>query len=131
MKTEEPKVIIPRTLIPLPKPHELEAAWILARHYKRTIELLRPIDDYKRKTADFVMDGVVWEIKAPEGNSKETIGRILKRASKQSVNIVLDCRRTALPDEIIKKKVCYELTKRRQIKRVVMIMKDKKVIEIQ
>jgi len=57
-----------------PEPHEVDAAMILARHYKCAVEFLAPVDDYKRKTADIVMLGVLWEIKSPIGASKSTIG---------------------------------------------------------
>jgi len=77
------------------------------------------------------MGGVMWEIKSPVGNSKATIGRILKRASKQSRNIVIACFRTTMPDNDIIKTLHFELSKRRQIKRVVLITKSKEIIEIQ
>ena len=131
MKTEDAKVIIPNNLAVPPEPHEIEAAWIIALHYHQTIEFLKPVDDYKRKTPDFIMGGAEWEMKAPEGNSKTTIGRILQRASWQSKNIVVDCRRTTLPEEVIRRTLLFELGKRQQIKKLILITKDKKVLELQ
>jgi len=125
------QVIIPTNLPNPPETHEVESAWILAKHYGHIVEFLKPVDDYKRKTPDFSMSGVLWEIKSPEGNSKATIGRILKRASKQSRNIVIDCCRTIMPDETITKALRFELSKRQQIKRVVLITKNKEIVEIQ
>ena len=125
------QVIIPANLPNPPEPHEVEVARIISKHYQQTIEFLKPIDDYKRKTPDFVMVGILWEIKSPQGKSRATIGRTLKKASKQSRNIIIDCRRMALPYEKIVSMLRFELSKRRQIKRVVLIAKNKEVVEIQ
>ena len=131
MDINSAKVIIPLNLPNPPAPHEVDVAWIIAKHYAQTVEFLKPIDDYKRKTPDFVMVGVLWEIKSPQGKSRATIGRTLKKASKQSRNVVIDCRRMAIPYEKILSMLHFELSKRRQIKKVVLIAKNKEVIEIQ
>jgi hypothetical protein len=57
-KVNRGQVIIPAAHINSPEPHEIEAAWILARHYGCTVEFLIPVDDYKRKTPDMVMQGL-------------------------------------------------------------------------
>ena len=113
-----------------PEQHEVDVAHILARHYRTTVEFLVPIDDYKRKSADIVMNGVAWEIKCPTGNSKSTISGQFQRASKQSKNLILDTRRTKLEYEIIEKRVRIELKKRAEFKRVLLIDKFEKVVEI-
>jgi len=65
--------------------------WIvLERHYNRAVDFLCPVDDYKRKTPDIVMNGQLWEIKSPIRKSKNTIKRQIKRAVKQSCNIIVD-----------------------------------------
>ena len=130
MKQEKAQVIIPPNIDIPPSSQEIETAWILARYYQQSIEFLKPLDDYKRKTPDFVMSGILWEMKSPEGNSKTTIGRILKRASKQSRNIVIDCNRTALTDDNIIKVLRFELGKRRQIKKIILVTKNKEIVEL-
>jgi len=125
------QVVIPPNLPNPPSVNEVDVAWIMARHYQQSIEFLKPIDDYKRKTPDYVMGGVLWEIKTPQGKSRATIGRILKRASKQSRNVVIDCSFMGLPFDSIVNLLRFELGKRRQIKKVVLITKNKEVIEIQ
>jgi len=64
------------------------------------------------------------------GKSKYTIQEQFRRASKQAKNIIIDTRRTKLKDEFIKKAVLFELKKRPNIKKVVIIDKLEKVIEI-
>jgi len=124
------QVIVPAGHPNPPEPHEFDAAMVLAYHYKCTVEFLIPVDDYKRKTADILMLGVEWEIKCPHGASKSTIGNQFQFALKQSKNIILDTRRTKLDYESIKKKVLFELTKRSSIKKVILIDKFEKVVEI-
>ena len=124
------QVIIPASHPNPPEPHEIDAAWILARHFRCTVEFLMPVDDYMRKTADIIMHGVEWEIKSPIGDSKSTIGNQFRTASKQSGNIVIDTRRCALEYDKIEKAVLLELKKRPTIKRVILIKAFEKVVEI-
>ena len=113
-----------------PLPHEIDAAWVLAYHYRSTVEFITPVDDYKRKSADIFMLGVEWEIKSPTGKSKYTIQEQFRRASKQAKHIIIDTRRTKLKYDFVEKCVVFELSKRPSIKRVILIDKKKKVVEI-
>jgi len=122
------KTITPAGLTNPPKPHEVEAAEILALHYRTTVEFLKTIDDYKRKSADIKMHGVEWEMKRPEGNSKVTIKNQFQRASKQARNIIIDTRYTKLDYDTIVKKVQYESQKRPYIKKILLIDKQKNVV---
>jgi hypothetical protein len=124
-------VIIPVGHPNPPEPHEEDAAKILARHFRCTVEFLIPVDDYKRKTADILMLGVEWEIKCPTGASRSTISNILRWASKQSHNVIIDTRYTKLDDEEIEKKVRLEASKKSSIKKAILINKLRKVVEIQ
>jgi hypothetical protein len=124
------QVIIPVGHPNPPESHEIEAAWILARHFRCAVEFLTPVDDYKCKTADLIMDKIAWEIKSPQGNSKSTVRRQIGRALKQSKFIVFDGRRTSLADEILMNRIRAELKKRRSIKRVLFIAKSSEVLEI-
>ena len=129
-KTNPGKIIIPSNHPNPPLPHEIDTAMVLAQHFRSTVEFIIPIDDYKRKSADIVMLDVEWEIKCPYGASKSTIGNQFQFASKQSKNIILDTRRTKLDDVSIKKSVLVEIKKRPSIKKVVLIDKSEKVVEI-
>jgi hypothetical protein len=124
------QVVIPLSHPNPPEPHEIDAASILARHYQCIVNFLIPVDDYKRKSADMVMFGVQWEMKSPTGASKSTIENQFRRASKQSKNIVIDTRRTTLTDEEIEKAIIRETKKHSVIRRVIMINKEKIVVEI-
>ena len=84
-------VIIPTDHPNPPEQHEVDAAYVLARHYQTIVEFLVPVDDYKRKSADILMQNVVWEIKSPNGSSKSTIRNQFRRASK--VHELANCRK--------------------------------------
>jgi hypothetical protein len=124
------QVIIPVRHPNPPELHEVDIALILARHFQCTVEFLIPVDDYRRKTADIIMLGVEWEMKSPIGDSKSTIGNQFQSASKQSKNVIIDTRRTALEYDRIEKTVLLEMKKRVGIKKVILINKFAKVVEI-
>jgi len=130
MKEDTSEVVIPSCLDVLPEQHEIDAAWIIAKHYKSVVEFLRPTDGYMVKTPDIQMGGILWEMKSPVGKSKTTIEAIIRKATKQSKHIIIDCRRTALDDEEIEKKIRFEISKRHGIKKVLIITKSKIVVEI-
>jgi hypothetical protein len=125
------QIIIPAGHPNPPEQHEIDTAEILALHYRTTVEFLKPIDDYKRKSADIKMLGVEWELKCPTGASKSTIQTQFQRASKQAVNIIIDSRRTRLKYDVVEKRVQQELKNRPYMKKAIIIDKSKKVIEIQ
>lgn len=125
------QVIIPGGHPNPPESHEVDVALILSRHYQCSVEFLIPIDDYKRKTPDVVMLGVQWELKCPTGASKSTIENQFRRASKQSRSIIIDTRRTKLEYQTVEKKVLFELKRHPSVKRVILIDKSEKVVEIQ
>jgi len=122
--TNTGQVILPIGHPNLPEQHEIEAAHALARYYQCSVEFLTPVDDYKRKTADIVMQGKIWEIKCPIGTSRSTIGNQFRVASKQARNIIIDSRRTSLDYESIEKTVIFELKNRPSIKHVIIINKS-------
>jgi len=124
------KVIIPTGHPKRPEEHEVDTAWVLARHYRTTVEFLVPVDDYKRTSPDVLMNGVIWEIKSPKGKSRYTIQEQFKRASKQAKNVIIDSRRTKLKDKDIVKSIDFEIQKRPYLKKIILIDKSKKVVAI-
>jgi hypothetical protein len=133
---EKPKIVNPgQVVIPAghpnpPEPHEISTAWILARHYHASVQFLIPVDDYKRKSADIVMLGVEWEMKSPVGASKSTIENQFRRASKQARNIIIDTRRTSLDDGEIEKAVIRETKRHSTVRRVILVDKSEKIVEM-
>ena len=129
-KIKSGQVIIPGNHPNPPLPHEVNTAMALACHYNSDVVFLIPVDDFMRKTADISLLNVEWEIKSPIGASKSTIGNQFRSGSKQSGNLVIDTRRSALDYERIVKAVLVEIKKRPTIKKVILINKFGKVVEI-
>lgn len=124
------EVIIPENMTPPPEKHEIEIAWILAKHYNFVVEFIEPMDSYKFKTPDALMNGVMWEFKSPLGFSKKhTIQRQLKVALKQSRNAVLDGRRTKLTDEFILDQIRREIPRHSRVGKIIFITKSNGIIE--
>jgi hypothetical protein len=132
MRIDKADVLIPANIEDPPQQHEIDAARILARHYNKVVEFLRPIDGYKIKTPDIVMDGHLYEIKSPVGNSKKhTVKHQFDKATAQhAYGLVFDGRRTKLTEEFIVSAIKRELRSRRRIKKVIFITKSHEVIEI-
>ena len=127
MKQRLGKIITPHGL--RPEPHELETADIFtALGYN--VEFLAPSRTKGSRTPDVNIGGVLWEMKSPTGNGRRVVQDQLRRAIKQSKNIIFDARRTRLDD----KKIQIELEKHiktfRSIKRLTLILKNNKIIYI-
>jgi len=122
-------VIVPADCARPPEPHEISAAWILARHFGTVVEFLCPSEGYKMKTADLVLNGLIWEMKSPTGNAHMTVSNQFRRASKQSTHVVFDARRVHLDEDYVLSQVRIEIKKRR-FKAVLFITKAGTVLEI-
>ena len=125
-----PMVVLPADSPMPPEPHEVEVAWILARHHNTVVEFLRPMEGYRLKTADLVMNGVIWELKSPTGKGRTTVPNQFKRGTKQSKHIVFDARRVQLDEASVLAQVRREAQMRRSVKAVIFIGKTGIVIEI-
>lgn len=55
-------------------PHELESAKVLIR-YGHMVEFLKTIDQKGKQTADCLIDGITWGMKAPKASSLKTVER--------------------------------------------------------
>lgn len=109
----------------LVQPHEFNVATILSW----TGEDVEFIPTGHMHTPDIRYQGLLWEIKSPQGSSSRTIENNMRLAFKQSTNIIIDLQRIGLPDE-----KCIGVVKRRAEKlgkkcRVMVITKTKKIIK--
>lgn len=121
------KVIIPANMHPKPRQHEIDIAAILAEQLKTNVEFI-PTTDHN--TADFLIKGMPWELKSPQGNGKHNIQRQLQYASHQSANVIISATRSKMHHLKIRREVEAQFKVTRSVKRLLFISKDKKVIEI-
>lgn len=93
------------------------------------IELIPPVLTPNSKNADFIMDGIVWEMKSPLGKSVKTLEHLFIKATKQSENIVLDLRRMQKKDITKNMNVIRRLYRQtRSVRRLLVINKEGKLL---
>lgn len=111
-------------------PHELESAKALIR-YGYTVEFLKAVDQKGKQTADCLIDGITWEMKAPKASSLKAVERNLKRGKWQSCRIVFDSRRMKyIPDKAIERELRRRFAEIKEIKQIKFINRHSQVIDI-
>lgn len=110
--------------------HELRTAQVLA-NYGHTVCFIAKDNSHKVKSADILVNGVLYEIKSPTTNKLSAVERNLKRAYHQSTNIVFDSRRMKrLPDKSIQKELIKQFRLTKNIKNVLFVNRKHEVIDI-
>lgn len=94
------------------------------------IELIPPDKGKGKKRPDFVMDGIEWEMKSPESSGARTIEHAVRGALRQSENIIIDLRRSKLDEERALAQIRFHTNKRTNIKRLVVITKKGKRLDL-
>jgi hypothetical protein len=120
-------VILPTNLKPSPARYELTAAQLLAEYFKSDIEF---VSRSNHKTPDFLINGIMLELKSPTGKGKHNIEHQMKGGVKQSGNIILDARRSKLHITKIRSTLRAQLEHRKAIKRLILIDKTKNIVEL-
>lgn len=82
------------------------------------------------KICGFLIMGKSWELKSPTGVGKHNVQHALQRASKQSKNIVFDARYSRMHTNRLKFELRSQTRLIHSIKRLLLIEKSGKVIEI-
>ena len=111
-----------------PWPHEMRVAEILALA-GHVVEFLAEYSGMR--TANIKLDGIEFEIKSPESFNPNTLEHKLKDATKQSPNIIIDTSRIKkVHDTKILNFLINQVRKQSQIKRLIMITKRSRIIDI-
>lgn len=123
------KVIVKTELVDRPKDHEMRAALILANDYFKADVIFLRRESYK--TPDLEVNSATWEIKSPLGNGKKTIENNMRTAREQSKNLVIDFSRMKLHQLKAMSNIrSYLKNDPKQFKKVIVIAKDRKILEI-
>lgn len=112
---------------PEPSDHEISAALILSEYFQTDITFIKRSHMH---TADFLINGQVWEHKSPTGNGKRTMQNNLRDADDQSSFVIMDLRRCKMRPEQAMSRIRYELTKANKIKRLIVIQKNRRILEL-
>ncbi|MBR3252946.1 hypothetical protein IKF84_02645 [Candidatus Saccharibacteria bacterium] len=108
-------------------PHELRVARILAAA-NHTVEFL---EESSLHTADILLDGVEYEIKSPKSGTANSLEHLLKKALKQSPNIIIDTSRIKnLQDKAIRNFLRVQVKSRKQVKKMLMVDKKGRIVDI-
>ncbi|MGB4799988.1 MAG: hypothetical protein WBP03_00495 [Candidatus Saccharimonadales bacterium] len=126
-KSKSGKIIIPTGMKPRPRAHEIDVAEVLAEYFGVDVEF---VPTTEQNTPDFLIDGILWELKSPQGKGKNNIQRQLQYASHQSVNVIIDANRSKMHKNKIRREVEYQFKIIKSVKRLLFVSKDKKVVEI-
>ena len=111
-------------------PHELETAKALAAA-GMTVEFQRRMEGERISSADVVIRGVLWEMKAPISSSSDSLSRRMRLATKQSPNIIIDASRAErTTDQAFEKELRKALSRVSGVKRLMLVKKSREVIDI-
>ena len=92
---------------------------------------VRFLEESNLHTADILLDGVEFEIKSPKSANANSLEHLLKKALRQSPNIIIDTSRTNNFNNVnIKKILISQVKKRKQIKKLIMVTKRWQVVGI-
>ena len=118
---------IPPNVQPRPTQDEINVAIILLKHFKQNI---RFIPRQTCHTPDLEIGNIRWEIKSPTGSGKRNVQHQIHRALKQSKNIIFDARNSKLRITKIRGDLIRYAAENQNIKRLILIEKDEKVVVI-
>lgn len=111
-------------------PHEMKTAEALAAA-GRTVEFIRRSEE-RTTSADAIIDGIVWETKAPKASNLKAIEKNLRKALDQSNCVILDSRRMkGIPDHAIERELQACAAGRiKNLKRLLFVNRKAQVIDI-
>lgn len=122
------KVIVETSEKDRPYDFEMSAAILVAEYFETDVVFLRPTP---LKSPDLKINGQIWELKSPMGNSRNTIKNNVHTARKQSLNLIIDLRRCRLNENkaLANVRDCYKKRKRKNGKYII-INKRGKIIDV-
>lgn len=108
-------------------PHEMRVAKLLVALGHDVVFL----EESSIHRADILLDGVEFEIKSPRSANSNSLEHLLKKALRQSSNIIVDMSRIKnCHDDSFRRFLITQARNRKQIKRLIMITKKGQVIDI-
>ncbi|MBO4506416.1 MAG: hypothetical protein J5728_08335 [Lachnospiraceae bacterium] len=103
--------------------HEYSTIKALLEH-GLDVELIPPSQIKGYYNPDIIINGISWEIKAPEGNGRNTMKHNIQHALIQSHNIILDMRRCKLDPTTAIKSAEREFYHSKRTRRMKIILFD-------
>ena len=82
-------------------------------------------------TPDIKINGLKWEMKAPIGEGKQLMENTVHKALKQSLNIIIDLRRTKRHQTKCIRELMREFRESKKIRRLKIITKNGKTLDFE
>lgn len=111
-------------------PHELKTAEALA-NAGYVVEFVRKNDGKRAKSADLLIEGALWEMKAPTSGKPSVIEKNIRKALHQAKSIIFDSNRMkGLSDAVVERELKKCAVKLRSIKRLMFVNRRRQLIDI-
>lgn len=110
------------------EPHEEETAKFLTL-YGFTVDVIKPVNTPKVHNPDFLINGAIWEVKAPISSNKKTIKKRIHEASEQATHIIIDLRRLKKNSDEVEKSIIIRFNNNSNLRRMILIKKSGAVFE--
>ena len=110
------------------EPHE-DSTILYLTQFGFNIDLIKPTNAHKTKSADIFMSNSIWEIKSPTTNKESTIKEDFRKAKSQSDRIIFDLRRIKKYDEDVEKQLVKLFSNRGRVRIMIIIRKNGKVVD--
>ena len=89
------------------------------------------LEESNLHTADILLDGIEYEIKSPKSSTANSLEHLIKKALRQSPNIIIDTSRMKnARDDNTRKFLITQAKSRKQIKKLIMITKQGRIVDI-
>lgn len=93
------------------------------------IELIPPSQIKGLQMPDIMLEGKPWEMKAPQGGTKNTIRHAMQNAGHQSSNVIIDLRRCKLNTEYAIKDIEAQFKVSKRIRNLKIITNDGNILD--
>lgn len=93
------------------------------------VELIPPSQIQGLTMPDIMLHGVPWEIKSPNGRSKNNIKHIIQKAKHQSDSIIIDLRRSTFEEEYAINELKKHFLLSKRLRRMKIVRKNSIIID--
>lgn len=94
------------------------------------VELIPTARQRKTKTADAIIAGLEWEFKTPREGSTHALDRILRKATTQSQNVIVDIRLLKIPNDTALRRIAHVSRIIKTLQHLKVVAKTNKIIDI-
>ena len=96
-----------------------------------TVEFIRRSEEYRTTSADVIIHGEEWEIKAPRSDKASAVDKNVRKALHQSKCVIFDSRRMKrIPDSTVEKELRKSALILRSMKHLLFVNRHGDVIDI-